>query len=133
MNIAITGRFIKEGYRMPTLKEHKNKYDINKNLLDNELKIGDCTCYDWITVVAFYSAMHLIEGELAKSNIHNGDHTCRKRTVERFSNFRSIRNQYKVLYDRSRVARYGPAVIDKAKAENALECLKEIEKEITLN
>ena len=48
------------------------------------------------------------------------------------SNYSNVRRQFKVLYDRSRIARYGPLVVDKGKAEHALQCLEQIEKEITL-
>ena len=117
---------------MPTVDEHKKKYNINKQLLTNELKLDKCTCYDWISVVAFYSALHLIEGELAKGGIHSPDHSFRRRTIDMISNYSNVRRQFKVLYDRSRIARYGPLVVDKGKAEHALQCLEQIEKEITL-
>lgn len=117
---------------MPTLDEHKKKYDINKRLLTNELNINKCACYDWIVVVAFYAALHLTEGELSKQDLHTTNHTSRGGLVDSYSGFRMIRSQYKVLYDRSRVARYGPACMSKSKAEYALKCLEDIEKQIAL-
>lgn len=117
---------------MPNELQHKDKYVENRKLLDNELNIENAQYYNWIATVAFYAAMHLVEGELAKSDIHNKTHLDRGNVVEKFSCFRNIRGQYKTLHDRSIIARYGKMSINKAKAEQALKCLNDIEKEINL-
>ena len=117
---------------MPTLEQHKNKYEQNKKLLDEELNITNCTNYDWIITVAFYSALHLVEGELAKANIHTKTHTDRDTMVGRNRAFIKIRSKYKLLHDRSRVARYGANCSNKLKAVHCLQVLSDIEKEISL-
>lgn len=115
---------------MPTFDEHKTKYDKNKELLEQELNISKCTNYDWIVTVAFYTALHLVEAECAKTNIHNATHTDRGVYINRDRRFIKIRSQYKFLHDRSLAARYSSKIANKEKAEMALLTLKEIEKEI---
>ena len=117
---------------MPSELQHKEKYAENRKLLDNELNIENEKYYNWISTVAFYAAMHLIEGKLANDDIHNKTHLDRGNVVERYSYFRNIRTQYKTLHDRSIVARYGKSSVNKKKAEQALKCLEEIEKEINI-
>ena len=117
---------------MPTLDQHKNKYEHSRMLLDNELSIDSCTNYDWIVTVAFYVAMHLLEGEMSKSGIHTRTHVDRDVMVARNRAFIKIRSKYKMLHDRSIVARYGAQCLDKKKAEQALQLLADIEKEIVL-
>lgn len=112
---------------MPTLEQHKKKYTKNRELLDKELNMENCDNYDWIVTVAFYAAIHLVEAELAKSNIHTRLHTDRSVNVERFNAFRTVRAQYKALHDRSVVARYEGTCMNKKKAEQALKYLAAIE------
>ena len=50
---------------MPTGDEHKKKYINNKKVL-KLLNIQDKDQCDWIATIAFYSALHIIENELAK-------------------------------------------------------------------
>lgn len=117
---------------VPTLDEHKNKYKQNKELLDNELNIATCSNYDWIVIVVFYSALHLVEGELAKQNLHTYKHDSRMGMVNKYSSFVNIRATYKYLYDRSIVARYHAANSSNAVAQKCLKHLSDIEKEISL-
>lgn len=115
---------------MPSVEQHKKKYEENKEVLDNELNIDKCKRYDWIATIAFYSAVHLVEAKLAENDVHTTDHTARKGAVDRFGTFREIRNEYKALYDRSRVARYDAYCLNEKKARQALGFLKKIEDEI---
>lgn len=115
---------------MPNYDEHMKKYNENKEILTKELDIGNGKYYNWIVTISFYAAMHLIEGQLAKSHIDSKNHKLRQNNVERFNVFKPIRVQYKILYDRSIVARYEPAFMTKDKSKLALKCLHEIEKEL---
>lgn len=117
---------------MPTIQEHKNKYTKNKELLNNELNIASCSNYDWIVIVVFYSALHLVEGELAKSNLHTDRHIERNGMVNMYHAFIKIRAAYKFLYDRSIVARYHATSCNNATAQKCLKLLSDIEKEISL-
>ncbi len=112
---------------MPSTEEHIKKYNENRELLDTNLNIENCNFYNWIVTVSFYAALHLVEAKLAENGIDSPDHFARGNNVERFSQFRDIRNQYKVLYDRSRIARYDGTFMDKKKGEFALKCLGIIE------
>lgn len=112
--------------------KHKDKYLENKSILENEMNVETSSHYNWIATIAFYAALHLVESELAKNGIHSKTHSDRGNVVERYAAFRNIRNQYKNLHDRSIVARYEGSNINKAKAEQALRWLKDIENEIML-
>lgn len=118
--------------KVATLDEHKSQYESNKILLNKELDIKTCPYYDWVVTVAFYSALHLVEGELAKCNAHCETHKHRNDTVCGNPMFLKIRSKYKALYDRSIVARYYAKPLNKKKAEEALMLLGEIEKTIKL-
>lgn len=109
------------------MNEHIKKYEENRKLLDNELNINICNCYNWIVTIAFYAAMHLVESSLAVNNIHNKTHISRNNMIDRMSEFREIRAQYKFLHDRSVIARYEAANMNKQKAEMALTLLNQIE------
>lgn len=137
MNVCLSSsrvirKYIKEDKAVPTLEQHKKKYNKNRELLRKELNIDTCDNYDWIVTVAFYSAIHLVEAELAKSDIHTRVHTDRSVNVERFNIFRDVRAQYKALHDRSVVARYEGVCMSKKKAEQALKYLNDIEKVIEI-
>lgn len=69
---------------------------------------------------------------MSKSNIHTRTHTDRDVMVARNRVFINIRSKYKMLHDRSIVARYGAKCLDKNKAQQALQFLSDIEKEIVL-
>ena len=117
---------------VPTLDEHKNKYKQNKELLNNELNITTCSNYDWIVIVVFYSALHLVEGELARQGLHTYKHDNRMGLVNKYNSFVKIRAIYKYLYDRSIVARYHATNSTNAVAKKCLKHLSDIEKEIVL-
>ena len=115
---------------MPNINEHMKKYEENRTLLDNELNIEMCNCYNWIVTIAFYAAMHLVESSLAVNNIHSKTHIGRNTMIDRMSEFQEIRAQYKFLHDRSVIARYEAANMNKKKAVMALGFLNQIEKKI---
>lgn len=117
---------------MPSVSQHKMKYLENKQLLDNEMNIKSNTHYNWVTTIAFYAAVHLVEGELAKNDVHTTTHVSRDGFIEKYSAFRNIRNQYKFLHDKSVIARYTELNINQKKAEQAIRYLNDIEKEIQL-
>ena len=115
---------------MPSIEEHKRKYEENRRLLDTNLNIECCDFYNWIVTVSFYAALHLVEARLAEEGVDSKDHFARNNNVERFRYFKNIRNQYKTLYDKSRIARYDGSFMNKKKGEFALKCLKEIEEQL---
>ena len=117
---------------MPSLENHKIKYTQNKALLAKELNIETCQNYDWMITIMFYTALHLVEGELAKTSVHTKTHTDRHTMINRNTVFRNIKAKYKTLHDRSIAARYSGKVATKTKAEYCMQLLEDIEKEITI-
>src|SRR5947209_3538946 len=61
---------------MPTLEEHRRK--VGHNLRSLETIDTDEFC-DWMAVVAFYTAVHLVEQLRAVVNQHSLDHAGRNR------------------------------------------------------
>lgn len=118
---------------MPNTEEHIRKYKENKKLLETNLNIENCDFYNWVVTVSFYAALHLVEAKLSESGIDSKDHFARSNNVERFNQFKNIRTQYKTLYDKSRIARYDAAFMNKKKGQFALKCLKQIEEEIKIS
>lgn len=59
---------------------------------------------DWVSVVAFYSALHYVEAYLAMMGIHRIHHEERNRDVSML--MQDIENEYLNLYDLSRNSRY---------------------------
>lgn len=115
---------------MPEKADHMRKYEENKKLLDTKLSIESKEFYNWIVIVSFYAAMHLVEARLAEDGFHSSDHTTRGNNVERFNYLKPIRAEYKTLYDRSRVARYDAAFMNEGKTKLALQCLEKIKQEL---
>ncbi len=115
---------------MPNESEHRKKYQENKSILENELSISNCERYNWIATIAFYAVLHLVEEKLAGYGIDSKSHTARENMVNRQSDFRKIRVKYKVLHTRSIVARYSGESMTREKAQECLQYMEEIEKEL---
>lgn len=115
---------------MPTKAQHLKKYKENKRLLETRLSFEEKDFYNWIVTVSFYTALHLVEARLAELNIDSADHTARNNNIERFNILKPVRDEYKTLYDRSRVARYDATFMNEKKAKFALYCLDRIEEEL---
>lgn len=86
---------------MPSAAEHQAKAAHNRAFLNT---ITDPTYCDWMAVVAFYVAVHLVERLFALQGRHNQDHRGRNRAVRR--QLRPIHRNYRALYNLSMVARY---------------------------
>lgn len=122
---------------MPSGSEHLDKYSKNKALLlDNALSIDTTTYYDWVGIIAFYSAMHLVQKVMAESpDILPADkqptnhHECMA-IVRKYDVFKGIKNTYKVLLDLSWAARYSPRHLSKDEAQKALNNLQKIESQV---
>lgn len=112
---------------MPSTEEHIKKYNENKKLLETNLNIKKCNFYNWIVTVSFYAALHLVEAKLAEKGFDSRDHLGRNNNIARFNQFKAIRNEYKILYDKSRIARYDGTFMNEKKGLFALRCLAKIE------
>jgi hypothetical protein len=90
---------------MPNSQEHRAKADRNRAFIDNLQ--GAVEDSDWIAVAAFYAAVHLVERLCATENKHHIGHSSRLAWVYRHRQHRAIHTAFSILYDASRIARYG--------------------------
>lgn len=86
---------------MASDREHQEKADHNRAFLNSIAADEYC---DWIAVVAFYAAVHLVEKLRALRGQHSQDHQERNTAVR--GDFRRIHRHYRELYNWSLVARY---------------------------
>lgn len=102
--------------------------------------------FDWVVTVAFYSAIHLLEGKILPCKVGiqeckniqevreaynlKGRHVARFKLIERFAP-PEISIGYKWLDDRSRYARYITFKIDNAVSDKAVRHLNDIHKYCT--
>lgn len=117
---------------MPDTSRHLDQYNHNKKFLTStELDKDSSTFPDWVITVAFYSAVHLIEKELANIPFHSPNHKNRDEVIVKIPKLKQIATQYATLEMQSKKARYECIVLKNKHASDAIELLKEIEK-ITL-
>ncbi len=81
------------------------KADRNKRFVQESLSNFVDSYPDWVSVVAFYSALHYVEAMLATYGLHYEHHPERNRQVSLL--FQEIENEYLNLYDFARNSRYG--------------------------
>lgn len=90
---------------MPNSKQHKKKAEHNRAFLDS---ITDDRFADWMAVVAFYTAVHLVERLRTlnhnASEQHSRDHQHRREFVQ--SQHKQIHTAYHELFNASLIARY---------------------------
>jgi hypothetical protein len=87
------------------------------------------SCEDWLTTMAFYTAVHLVESRLATYHQHSPDHHSREQWMARCSDFRGvIYNNYSELKRQSERARYGCVTISHTEwASQILPALQSLE------
>lgn len=92
---------------MPTASQHKIKAEGNRRHLGT-INVTDHA--DWAVVVAFYTAVHLVErvraGDqgLGTKSRHSGDHYDRLNYVQ--THHRPIHDPFRQLWNLSKIARY---------------------------
>ena len=94
---------------MPSAAEHLAKYQLNRAFLNSNggLAGGDRM---WASIVAFYSALHLVERLATRQNLHHmppDAHGQRSRYLARHAQHRVIYADYRRLREASELARYG--------------------------
>jgi hypothetical protein len=89
---------------MPNAAEHQAKVAHNKAFLQTIIDPRFC---DWMAVVAFYAAVHLVEQVFALTAQHSHDHRGRNKAVR--EQLRPIHSHFRALYNLSMVARYQQA------------------------
>ena len=62
---------------------------------------------DWVSTVAFYKAIHLVEALIAREfNTHGHDHKSRRAILKRHNRYANIYKQYVALEEAASIARY---------------------------
>lgn len=86
---------------MPNSSQHQTKAKSNRSFLDTI----DCDAHpDWAAVVAFYTAVHLVERLRALDGRHSVNHPDRLEYVQ--ANHRAIHFEFHQLLNVSKLARY---------------------------
>jgi hypothetical protein len=92
---------------MPSQAAHLDLACRNQELINHLMKDVD-RFPDWITTVAFYRALHLVEAVFATDPAikHGGDHGSRLRHLKSIKKYNAIYKAYHPLWTASIVARY---------------------------
>ena len=86
---------------MPSQSQHQTKAKSNRDFLS---QIDRNARSDWAVVVAFYTAVHLVERLRSLDGQHSTNHQERLSFVQ--ASHRNIHTEYHQLYNLSRIARY---------------------------
>jgi hypothetical protein len=117
---------------MSDTQQHLYQYRHNKELLQSsEFEIDKTNHLDWVITIAFYSAIHLVEKELANMSCHSKSHENRNEIMCMFAKFDKIGAKYATLEMLSKKARYYCVGFTKTQVREALNLLTDIE-EVTL-
>lgn len=119
---------------MPSLQKHLDKFNHNKSLISSSFFDLDNTQYlDWVVTIVFYSAVHLVEKELAAFNVttHSKSHVERERNILKIAKFKHIYTQYHSLYNQSIRSRYDCCKFSKPEVQAIIDLLQDIEGKIS--
>lgn len=87
---------------MATEQKHREKAESNKKFRE---QIPD-EFPDWLAIVAFYEAVHLVEILMARAGVHGKNHRHRNGEIQK--RFPDIWKHYLPLFNVSRLVRYTP-------------------------
>ena len=111
---------------MATAAAHTQQATHNQEFLDSV----DATRFpDWVVTVAFYKAVHLVEGLLVRKGRGTSNHGQRNSVLRR--QFPGVWREYRPLYNQSRVARYWCVPIKPAGVAQARARLRAVESAVT--
>jgi hypothetical protein len=108
---------------MPTADEHQGQAEHNLRFLQTVDSAEFC---DWMAVVAFYVAVHLVERLRALAAGHSIDHADRNEFVR--NDHPAIHVHYRELYNVSLIVRYGVGPFHWLVPENVSGHLEEIQR-----
>ncbi len=116
---------------MPTQKEHRLKYQENKDILDSLFDVKNKEHCNWITTISFYAALHMIEYQFAAKNVDNKNHNERQENMANNCDLinKKVQSMYKQMGTNSRIARYKSGNISPTIANQMLIYLSKIENE----
>lgn len=86
---------------MATDKEHRRQAEHNQKFLES---IDQSEFPDWLSTVAFYKAVHLVQALLTASGRNAKSHKSRNRILK--TTWPAVWKEYHPLYSFSRLARY---------------------------
>jgi hypothetical protein len=87
---------------VPSRNEHLAKAELNRGLAEHLRELSDYL--EWAIVAEFYRALHLIEADYARVDLHHGSHASRNHAV--LEDMPDLWNDYADLDRLSRIARY---------------------------
>jgi hypothetical protein len=90
---------------MPSKHIHIQLAHHNDEVLEYLLK-GTVGFHDWVVIVAFYKAVHLVEALFAIDGIDSSDHNSREKRLKRRKTCKPFYKDYRALREASMVARY---------------------------
>ena len=92
---------------MPTKNAHLQLANVNQSALTYLAKEVD-DYPEWVTTVAFYKALHLVEAVFAGDPKvgHSPDHATRMRVLKKTNSFKNLYNHFRPLMAASEIARY---------------------------
>ena len=92
---------------MPNEAAHITLARRNQKTIDHLLQ-NPSAFAEWITTVAFYKALHIVEAIFArdKDTVHGRDHGIRANFLKSNNRYRNIWKHYRPLWAASTVARY---------------------------
>ena len=90
---------------MANLQVHLQKAEHNERFAES-FDLDETPYLDWVVTGYFYSALHLVEAYLARSNKHSLEHRARDSAIHRDINLRKIFSDYGKLKTHSTNARY---------------------------
>ena len=109
---------------MPNRDQHLRQAGTNARLLA-DLQLRGIDYPDWVIVVAFYTALHAVDGHLDSRGVHPKKHSERNSEVARDVSLRAVSPDYLRLYWESRRARYDCSVMGPNDAQRALQNMYE--------
>ncbi|MBN2211949.1 MAG: hypothetical protein JW709_11185 [Sedimentisphaerales bacterium] len=90
---------------MPSESDHINLALRNQQALDT-LIAHEQPHSEWITTIAFYKALHLVEAVFARNKQHSHNHEHRENHLKRDRRWSHIWKHYRPLWAASMIARY---------------------------
>jgi len=94
---------------MPEARSHIKQANRNQKAIDHLLTADD-ELPEWVTAVAFYKALHLVEAAFAcdskAPHRHTCEHSVRNRVLCDSNRYKTICKHYLPLYRASLIARY---------------------------
>jgi len=104
------------------LTQHTAKAEHNE-LVASQLAAGK-SAYDWAVIALFYAALHLVDDQASRKNLHHTGHKVRARFV--FEEWPDMQPAYVALHQSSEQARYECGLMGPGDATKAQQSMRKI-------